>query len=155
MMEESPTKEPCDQRRTFQLGDPLGEVAQRLLTEGTPYPGDEVTDRDTYDLGRFSVYRVSDHEHVITDSYRWLEDDVWIPTSFLLDTKFCVADWYADQRGQSAGFPQNECEEYYSYLPMGDAIGDRVEELLNMGQPYPCEVNLTTERTEGRFICLP
>ncbi|EGO25954.1 hypothetical protein SERLADRAFT_408147 [Serpula lacrymans var. lacrymans S7.9] len=155
MPEDSWEGEPTSLRHTFQLGDPLGEVAKRLLTEGAPFPGDSLTNSEAYELGRILVYRVSESEHVITDSYRWLDDDITVLTTFLMDTKFCIADWYADQKGLLAGYPRDECEEYYSYLSMGDAIGDRVEEILNMGQPYSCDANLEAEETEGQFVCLP
>ncbi|EGN94766.1 hypothetical protein SERLA73DRAFT_125667 [Serpula lacrymans var. lacrymans S7.3] len=133
------------------MGDPLAEVATKLLVEGTPFPGDDLANQDTYDLGRFSVYRVSKHEHAIVDHLRWLDDDVMVPSSYLMDTKFCLADWYSDQKGPIGGYQLHECEEFHTSVPMGDAIGDRVEEILDMGRPYERDVILDREPRESRF----
>jgi hypothetical protein len=49
------------------LGDPLARRAEELLAINTPYPGDDISNGETFLAGRFTVYRTSETHHVIMD----------------------------------------------------------------------------------------
>ncbi|KAJ7714334.1 hypothetical protein DFH07DRAFT_722311, partial [Mycena maculata] len=86
------------------LGDLLARGAENSLTMGLEvgYPGDSLYECDPEDVSsRFTVYCVSDTQHVIMDGH--CGEDTLIKSEHLADPEFELPRWYAEQRAQAIG----------------------------------------------------
>ncbi|KAJ7507794.1 hypothetical protein B0H11DRAFT_1611493, partial [Mycena galericulata] len=73
--------------------------AEAFLQHGQPYLGDDHIQTES----RFLVYQTSDTEHVIMDNMT--NEDVLIPTRFILDSSFDIIAWYSAHRRRVLGLP--------------------------------------------------
>ncbi|KAG2152977.1 uncharacterized protein EDB93DRAFT_1102748 [Suillus bovinus] len=110
------------------LGDPTARWVEQVLRQSVPYPGDDLTNDETFSSERFLIYRVSETHHVIMDQGSHLREDIEIPSSLLAKPEFFVSDWYRR-------------------VPTGDSIPDRVVSLLNAETQFPGEPG------KDRFQC--
>ncbi|KAG2123107.1 hypothetical protein BD769DRAFT_1359789, partial [Suillus cothurnatus] len=119
------------------LGDPLARRAEELLAINTPYPGDDISNGETFSAGRFTVYRTSETHHVIMDGARQKEEDLLVPSSHLQNPLFCLGDWYTTHKAGPIGMPKELSRLRHTQHRMGDAILDQVCKLLNEEQGFP------------------
>ncbi|KAF5381685.1 hypothetical protein D9615_005450 [Tricholomella constricta] len=135
------------------MGDPLAERAKQELTKNQPYPGDRTESADDPDE-RFLVYRVAGGRHLIFDHMMDYDDeieDVLIPSAFLEDGRFDIAEWYrrqlAKRHPRTDANRQDESEQQTSR----DPLAQRAEEILLSGSPYPGDTNSIEEWGSTRF----
>ncbi|KAG1753103.1 hypothetical protein EDD22DRAFT_760383, partial [Suillus occidentalis] len=136
------------------MGDPLAERVMHLLHLGSGhYPGDDK--ERVPDPERFLVYRVSDTEHAIMDREDRRDPEITIPTSSLLNPKFCVEGWYHKHVGQLRGYSPQDISKMRARPPgpaMGTPLGQRVAQLLQENGPY--EKDSESYPHQLRFECL-
>ncbi|KAG2106852.1 hypothetical protein BD769DRAFT_1366511 [Suillus cothurnatus] len=114
------------------LGDPLARRAEELLVINTPYPGDDISDGETFSAGQFTIYQTSETHHVIMD-----EEDLLVPSSHLQNPLFCLGDWYTMHKAGPIGMPKELSWLRHTQQRMGNAILDQVCKLLNEEQGFP------------------
>ncbi|KAG1850686.1 hypothetical protein F4604DRAFT_1592793 [Suillus subluteus] len=140
-----------EERRTLTvsdvlLGDPWAERAQQLLALQAQYPGDDLSNEDTFTGQRFVVYQTSDTNHVIMDGARRLEDDLLVP-SYLTNPKFCLTDWYTTRLAHCFDLCRSIVCLMHMKEPMGDPISDKIWDILNS------EPNFLGIHLPRRFMC--
>ncbi|KAG2119711.1 uncharacterized protein F5147DRAFT_563758 [Suillus discolor] len=131
------------------IGDPLARRAEELLRRDAPYPGDDLTNEETFSDERFLIYRISDTRHVIMDHASYLEDEVEIPSYLLRNPAFFVSDWYSNRLAAGYDIPKSLRRCMQRHRPMGDALADRVTKMLNRETRLPGE----PRAAEDRFTC--
>ncbi|KAF9235554.1 hypothetical protein BU15DRAFT_51250, partial [Melanogaster broomeanus] len=114
------------------MGDPLARRAEEILRRCTPYPKDDPRDDRVYDQHRFTVYRISDDAHIISDDRR-RDLSVQVPTRLLWNREFCIADFYTSQLARLCRMTKDEKRQFYRRLPMGEAICRRIVDALDRG----------------------
>ncbi|TFK31386.1 hypothetical protein BDQ12DRAFT_582627, partial [Crucibulum laeve] len=80
------------------MGDALAMMAEYVLNDSQPYPGDETNPEAASPAQqyRFDMVQKLPEWHCIYD--RVTEFDIDIPTHLLENRHFCLADWYANLR---------------------------------------------------------
>ncbi|KAF8212931.1 hypothetical protein K438DRAFT_1957520 [Mycena galopus ATCC 62051] len=102
---------------TKAIGDLAAQFAEFALHFSQPFPGD---DNEFQAERRFSVYQVSDTEHVVMDNK--LDEDVLISSRNLMTPGFTIGLWYARRRQESLGLDVAELEDEERYLcELGDS----------------------------------
>ncbi|KAG2742092.1 hypothetical protein P692DRAFT_20749485, partial [Suillus brevipes Sb2] len=119
------------------LGDPLAEHAQQALARRAPYPGDDLSNEESFSGQRFVVYRTSDTHHVVLDGARRLEEDLLLPSHLLENPKFCLTDWYTVHLAKRFEMDRDQVRLMLSREPMGDPISRRISEILNSETEFP------------------
>ncbi|KAG2738638.1 hypothetical protein P692DRAFT_201683675, partial [Suillus brevipes Sb2] len=98
------------------MGDPLAARAMHLLNLGAGhYPGDDKMGSPNPE--RFLVYRVSESEHAVMDREDRRDPELTVPTSLLLNPRFCMEGWYARHVGHLRGFTPKEIRELRTRPP--------------------------------------
>ncbi|KAG0705860.1 hypothetical protein DFH29DRAFT_996511 [Suillus ampliporus] len=65
------------------LGDPTARRGEQKLAASGPYPGDDLTNDETFSGQRFHIYQTSPTHHCILDKARRTENDVLVPSDLL------------------------------------------------------------------------
>ncbi|KAG2052167.1 hypothetical protein BDR06DRAFT_888432, partial [Suillus hirtellus] len=129
------------------IGDPLARRAEEILRQNAPYPGDDLGKEETLSPERFLIYRISETCHVIMDSGSHLGIDYEIASYLLHNPNFFISDWYMKRLAEPLDVPRFMLRYRQQRTPMGDAIPERVVNMLN------AEVRLPGESAEDRFFC--
>ncbi|KAG2080851.1 uncharacterized protein F5147DRAFT_541142, partial [Suillus discolor] len=104
-------------------------------------------------LERFTVYRVSDDQHVIIDREDRRDPEVTVPTSLLLSPRFQLANWYAAKSWRTSGpGPSTHETLEKETLDMQTPLATRVEQLLTQRGRYPGDHPDYGQR--NRFECM-
>ena len=122
------------------MGDPLAMCAKHVLAMCSPYPRDDISTGEVYHQDRFTVYRVSETEHVISDNTRGMNLDWYTPISshLLKDWNFWVGEWLANQ-WIAAGHEKTKAISREQTMMMSKAIAQQVEKILSSYQdPFWC-----------------
>ncbi|KIK33351.1 hypothetical protein CY34DRAFT_99745, partial [Suillus luteus UH-Slu-Lm8-n1] len=106
---------------------------------------------------RFTLYRVSDTEHVIIDREDRRDPELVVPTTYLKNPKFRLADWYAQRIGELRGLDPVLVRRWRQKvldtrpLTMETPLATRVEQLLTARGRFPLD---PPERPrKNRFEC--
>ena len=67
-----------------QMGDPLAVHAEHVLAMSSPYPGDDTSTGEVYHWDRFTMYHMSEMEHVISDNTQGMNLGWYTPISSCL-----------------------------------------------------------------------
>src|SRR5690606_28473404 len=92
---------------------------------GAPYPGDSISDLETYSPERFYVYRTRNKgkiEYAISDSTKNFE--LTVSWEMLRDPNFNMANWYANRLRTDADMTLDEFERPPQDL--GDVVGEEL-----------------------------
>ncbi|KAG2339213.1 hypothetical protein BDR05DRAFT_892254 [Suillus weaverae] len=119
------------------LGDLLAEHAEQVLAHRAPYPGDDLSNEESFSGQRFVVYRTSETHHIVMDRARRLEDNLLVPSSLLANPKFCLMDWYTTHLAKRFAMSKGLVRLMHSREPMGDPISKRLCEILNNETQFP------------------
>jgi hypothetical protein len=82
------------------MGDPLAMRAKYVLSKAS-YPGDQNPGTPQPDC--FTVYRVSDEEHVVIDQEHRRDPEITVLASLLMNPRFKLANWYTRRLGMLRG----------------------------------------------------